>query len=47
MIQVGYTLVSKKTPNKSPYDHPTFDLTSVLYAARPDHSSGGWGFAFR
>jgi inosine-uridine nucleoside N-ribohydrolase len=26
----------QKVPHKWPHDHPTFDLTSVLYAARPD-----------
>jgi inosine-uridine nucleoside N-ribohydrolase len=28
----------QKVPKKWPHDHPTFDLTSVLYAARPDRN---------
>jgi purine nucleosidase len=28
----------QKGPVKWPHDHPTFDLTSVLYAARPDRN---------
>jgi inosine-uridine nucleoside N-ribohydrolase len=28
----------QKTPHKWPHDHPTFDLTSVLYAVRPDRN---------
>jgi hypothetical protein len=28
----------QKVSKKWPHDHPTFDLTSVLYAARPDRN---------
>jgi inosine-uridine nucleoside N-ribohydrolase len=28
----------QKTPIKWPHDHPTFDLTAVLYAVRPDRN---------
>jgi inosine-uridine nucleoside N-ribohydrolase len=30
--------VERDVPNKWPHDHATFDLTSVLYAARPDRN---------
>jgi inosine-uridine nucleoside N-ribohydrolase len=37
-IAETYRTYAEETSNKWPHDHATFDLTSVLYAARPDRN---------